>query len=157
VALASGWWHYFQEHSIRVVALAPLSKIIVNKDATDQVAKWTIELATHNIQYEPRTAIKSQALADFLIDWAETQYMPPAPDSMHWKLRFDGSKMRGGLEAGIVITSPIGDRLEYVLQIHFKASKNVAECEAVIHGHKMAKEIGIPRILCFGDSDLVMQ
>lgn len=58
---------------------------------------------------------------------------------------------------GIVITSPIGDRLEYVLQIHFKASKNVAECEAVIHGHKMAKEIGIPRILCFGDSDLVMQ
>jgi diketogulonate reductase-like aldo/keto reductase len=64
--------HYFQEHSIRVVALAPLAEIIGNKDATGRVAKWAIELAAHNIQYEPRTAIKSQALDDFVVDWAET-------------------------------------------------------------------------------------
>ncbi|KAK1612721.1 hypothetical protein QYE76_036394 [Lolium multiflorum] len=68
----------------------------------------------------------------------------------------DGSKMRNGLGAGIVITSPKGDRLDYVLQIHFAASNNVAEYEALIHGLK-AKEIGVRRILCFGDSDLVIQ
>ncbi len=46
----------------------------------------------YTIYYEPHTAIKSQALADFLIDWAETQYLPPAPDSTHWRMHFDGSK-----------------------------------------------------------------
>ena len=60
--------HYFQEHAIKVVSTAPLSEIISNKDATGQVAKWAIILAAHTILYEPRTAIKSQAVADFMVD-----------------------------------------------------------------------------------------
>jgi ribonuclease HI len=40
--------------------------------------------------------------------------------------------------------------------MHFRASNNVAEYEALVHGLKLAKEIGIRRILCFGDSDLVV-
>jgi ribonuclease HI len=35
-------------------------------------------------------------------------------------------------------------------------SNNVTEYEALVHGLKLAKEIGIRRILCFGDSDLVV-
>ncbi|KAM0908399.1 hypothetical protein ACQ4PT_015494 [Festuca glaucescens] len=149
--------HYFQEHPIKVVCTAPLAKIIGSKDANGRVAKWALELAAHSILYEPRTAIKSQALVDFFVDWAEVQYLLPVPDSSHWKMHFDGSKMRGGLGAGIVLTSPKGDRLDYVLQIHFAASNNVAEYEALIHGLKLAKEIGVRRILCFGDFDLVVQ
>ncbi len=57
------------------------------------VAKWAIQLAGHTILYEPRTTIKSQALADFLVEWTETQYLPPPPDSTHWRMHFDGSKM----------------------------------------------------------------
>jgi hypothetical protein len=34
------------------------------------VAKWAIELAAHGLNFEPRTAVKSQALADFVVDWA---------------------------------------------------------------------------------------
>jgi ribonuclease HI len=71
-------------------------------------------------------------------------------------MNFDGSKMSGGLGADVVFTSPKGDKLLYVLQIHFRASNNVAEYEALVHGLKLAKEIGIRRILCFGDSDLVV-
>ena len=59
--------------------------------------------------------------------------------------------------AGIILTSPKGDKLRYVLQIHFTASNNVAEYEALIHGLRLAKELGIRRILCYGDSDLVVQ
>ena len=59
--------------------------------------------------------------------------------------------------ARVVLTSPKREKLEYVLQIHFAASNNVAEYEALIHGIKVAKEIGIRRITCFGDSDLVVQ
>jgi hypothetical protein len=148
---------YFQEHSIMVVCTAPLAEIIGNRDASGQVAKWAIELAPHTILYQPRTAIKSQALADFLVDWAETLYLPPVPDSTHWRIHFDGSKMRTGLGAGIILTSPKGDKLKYVLQIHFAASNNVAEYEALIHGLRLAKELGIRRILCYGDSNLVVQ
>ena len=72
-------------------------------------------------------------------------------------MHFDGSKMRTGLGAGIVLTSPKGDKLRYTLQIHFAASNNVAEYEALIHGLRLAKELGIRRILCYGDSDLVVQ
>jgi ribonuclease HI len=120
------------------------------------VAKWAIELAVHTIQYKPRTTIKSQIIADFFADWGELQYLSPAPDSTYWRMNFDGSKMLGGSGAGVVFTSPKGDKLLYVLQIHFCASNNVAEYEALVHGLKLAKEIGIRRILCFGDSDLVV-
>ena len=54
-------------------------------------------------------------------------------------MHFDGSKMRTGLGAGIVLTSPKGDKLRYTLQIHFAASNNVAEYEALIHGLRLAK------------------
>jgi ribonuclease HI len=71
-------------------------------------------------------------------------------------MNFDGSKMLGGLGTSVVLTSPKGDKLQYVLQMHFCASNNIAEYEALVHGLKLAKEIGIQRILCFGDSDLVV-
>src|SRR3954465_15671547 len=101
---------YFQAHPITVVNSAPLADIMGSRDATSRVAKWAIEIASHGIQYEPRTAIKSQALADFLVDWAEIQYAPPSLGADHWRMHFDGSKMKDGLGAGIVLTSPKGDQ-----------------------------------------------
>ena len=61
--------HYFHDHTVMVVSKAPLKEIINNADATGRVAKWGIELAAFDIQYKPRTAIKSQVLADFVADW----------------------------------------------------------------------------------------
>ena len=72
-------------------------------------------------------------------------------------MHFGSSKMRSGLGASIVLSSPKGDRLHYALQIHFAASNNVPEYEALVHGLRLAKELGIRRILCYGDSDLVVQ
>ena len=84
---------YFQELVVTVVRTAPLSEIIGCQDASGRVAKWALQLAGHTILYEPSTMIKFQALADFLVDWTETQDLPPPPDSMHWCMHFDGSKM----------------------------------------------------------------
>ena len=72
-------------------------------------------------------------------------------------MHFNGSKMRLGLGAGIVLSSPMGDWLKYAMQIHFATSNNVAEYEALVHGLRLAKELGIRRILCYGNSDLVVQ
>jgi ribonuclease HI len=120
------------------------------------VAKWAIELAAHTIQYKPRMTIKSQIIANLFADWGEHQYLPPAPNSTYWRMNFDGSKMLGGLGASVVFTSPKVDKLQYILQIHFRASNNVAKYEALVHGLKLAKEIVIRSILCFGDSDQVV-
>ena len=134
---------------------APLKDIINNADATGRVAKWGIELAAFEIQYKPRTAIKSQVLAEFVADWTEAMESTPLPDSQYWIMHFNASKMKEGSGAGVVLRSPKGDKLSYVLRIHFNATNNVAEYEALLHGLHMAKELGVKRILCFGDSDLV--
>jgi ribonuclease HI len=72
-------------------------------------------------------------------------------------MHFDGSKTIHGLGVGIFLTSPKNDQLRYLLQIHFAASNNVAEYEALVHGLKVSKDIDIRRIMCFSDSDLVIQ
>ncbi|XP_071685255.1 uncharacterized protein [Lolium perenne] len=139
-----------------VVCEVPISEIIGNKDASGRIAKWAIQLAPYVPVYKRRDVIKSQALADFLVDWAEMQYKLPPPETEYWRMHFDGSKLKEGLGAGVVLTSPKGDNLRYVLQIHFRASNNVAEYEALVHGLKVAKEVGVRRIICYGDSDLVV-
>jgi ribonuclease HI len=50
-----------------------------------------------------------------------------------------------------------GEQFKYVLQIHFKASSNGAEYEALIHGLRIAVYLGIKRLLAFGDSKVVIE
>jgi hypothetical protein len=58
--------HYFQEYSISVVTNYPFGDILRIQDATRRISKWAVELDTLNIDFKPRTAIKSQALVDFM-------------------------------------------------------------------------------------------
>ena len=69
---------------------------------------------------------------------------------------FDGSKMLNGSGAGVVLVSPQGDKLIYVLQIHFDSSNNEAEYEALLYGLRMAISLGVRRLMVYGDSDLVV-
>ena len=69
---------------------------------------------------------------------------------------FDGSLMIDGAGAGILLVSPTGERLKYVLQIHFPASNNAAEYEALLHGLRIAVSLGIRRLAVRGDSELVV-
>ena len=123
--------HYFSDHSVTVVSDAPLWEILHNRNATGRVAKWAIELLPLDIQFEAKKAIKSQAIADFLAEWVEQQLLTQI-HSEHWTMFFDGSKMLNGSSAGVVLVSPRGDKLSYVLQIHFDSSNNEAEYEAVL-------------------------
>jgi hypothetical protein len=51
--------HYFQEYSISVVTDYPLGDILRNQDATGRMSKWAVELGALNIDFKPRTTIKS--------------------------------------------------------------------------------------------------
>ena len=62
--------------------------------------------------------------------------------------------MLAGLGAGVVLTSPTGDVVKYVLQILYTDSNNAAEYEALLHGLRMAVSMGIQRLEVRGDSNL---
>ena len=59
------------------------------------------------------------------------------------------------LGVGIFFISPSRDHLRYVLRIHFLASNNATEYEACLHGLCIAVELGVKRLLVYGDSMLV--
>src|SRR3954465_4617105 len=107
--------HYFQENPITVVSKAPLSDIINNNDTIERVAKWGIELAAFEITYKRRDAIKSQVLADFIVDWTEMPDATPLPEPEYWVMHFDRSKMLNVSGAGALLQSPQGDKLHYIL------------------------------------------
>jgi hypothetical protein len=75
--------HSFYDHKITMVSKAPPKDIINNNDARGRVAKWGIELASFDIDYKPHTAIKSQALREFMVDWKEAQETTPVPEPEH--------------------------------------------------------------------------
>ena len=72
-------------------------------------------------------------------------------------MHFNGARQLEGSGAGVVLTSPRGDKFSYVLQILFTCTNNAAEYEALLHGLRIAKEMNISRIRCLGHSDLVSQ
>jgi len=65
---------------------------------------------------------------------------------------FDGSLMKTGAGAGLLFISPLGVHIRYVIRIHFAASNNVAEYEALVNGLKIAIELGVRRLDFRGDS-----
>ena len=54
-----------------VVTSFPLGEVVHNQDATGRTVKWALELMDQGIAYAPRTAIKSQVLANFIAEWTE--------------------------------------------------------------------------------------
>ena len=74
-------------------------------------------------------------------------------------MHFDGafSCRNGG--AGVVLTSPKGDKLYYAIQLCFtidKISNNIAEYEGLLAGLRAAIALGVKRLLIKGDSQLLV-
>ena len=148
--------HYFQACSITVASEVPLNDIINNPDATGRIANWAIELLPFDITNKPRRAIKSQVVTYFFAEWREAELPKEYDAYSNWIMHFDGSKMLAGLGAGVVLTYPIGDTVQYVLQILHTDSNNAAEYEALLHGLRMAVSMGIQCLKVRGDSNLAI-
>jgi hypothetical protein len=72
--------HYFQAHKIVVVTSYPLRAILHNSNTMGNIAKWVAELAGFQLDFQPRHAIKSQVLADFVAEWTPTPSLPRGLD-----------------------------------------------------------------------------
>jgi hypothetical protein len=103
--------YYFDAHPITVVSNYLLGEVIQNPEAEGRIAKWALELMGQNISYAPRSAIKSQVLADFVAEWTEIQTLPVLIEHMTWILYFDGSVIKKGVGVGLVFISPLGVRM----------------------------------------------
>jgi len=55
---------------------------------------------------------------------------------------FDGSVMAPGSGVGVVLISPDGSMLRYAIRLHFLASNNTVEYEALINGLRITIELG---------------
>jgi hypothetical protein len=116
------------------VSKYPLGEIIQNPEAEGRIAKWALELMGKNVTYAPCCVIKSQVLIDFVAEWTEMQTPPALIEHETWTMYFDGSVMKEGADVGLVFISPLGVRMEYMVQLHFPASNNDAEYKALING-----------------------
>jgi ribonuclease HI len=88
-------------------------------------------------------------LTDFVAEWTEIQTPPTPIEHETWIMYFNGSVMKEGAGVGLVLISPLGVHMEYMVQLHFPTSNNVTEYEALINGLRIAVEIRV-------DSELVV-
>jgi ribonuclease HI len=97
-------------------------------------------------------------MPDFIAEWTKAQ-MPELPDLLNsWTIYVDVSKRFSGAGAGVVLVSPQGDKMRYVLRMRFaNPSNNEAEYEAVLHDMCMVKACGATRIKIHGESNLIAQ
>jgi hypothetical protein len=61
--------HYFDDHKVIVVTGFLIGDVLHNKEAIGMITKWACELGAHDIEFRPRTTIKTQALVDFESEW----------------------------------------------------------------------------------------
>ena len=64
---------YFQAHTVVVLTDKPLWQVMSNLKAAGRMALWAIELSGFNIQYRPRTAIKGQVVANFIMEFTNVE------------------------------------------------------------------------------------
>ena len=113
---------YFQAHSVKVPAEYPMKQILHKPETSGRLIKWAIELSEFDIRYKPRTAVKGQILADFIMEFTpaqSTKVTQLAPDLLIWRLSVDGAANAQGSGVGLILTSPDGIDTEYTLKFGF--------------------------------------
>nr|XP_025640759.1 uncharacterized protein LOC112735437 [Arachis hypogaea] len=104
---------------------------------------WAIELSQYDLRYEPRHAIKAQAMADFFV---EVTSDPTENTDTRWKLPVDGASNQTSGGAEIILESPTGVIYEQSVKFEFPVSNNQAEYEALLGGLTLAREVGATRL-----------
>nr|GEU37751.1 CO dehydrogenase flavoprotein-like, FAD-binding, subdomain 2 [Tanacetum cinerariifolium] len=137
----------------------PMEKLILAL-VMGRLLKWRFELGENDIQYRPRTSVKGQILADFIVERPEDDTPDTSMEDKEelpdpWILFTDGSSCIDGSGAGLIITNSEGMEFTYVLRFRFNATNNEAEYEAFIAGLRIAGQLGVQNLQANVDSKLV--
>ena len=146
---------YFQAHTIEVPTEYPMKQILHKPETSGRLIKWAIELSEFDIRYKPRTEVKGQILAYFIMEFTPTESTEATqltPDLPIWRLSVDGAANAQGSGAGLILTSPDGINVEYAPRFGFQASNNEAEYEAVIAELSLAHSMEADQLEVSNDS-----
>ena len=153
---------YFEGRTITVVSSYPLERVLQSKDATGRIAEWAMELSGLGLQFKRADTIKSHALVDFTAEWTETTIetkeeessLPGKEEPNTWIHYFDGSLSMGQAGVGVLLVSPMGEQLRYVVQMPYKAglTNNTAKYEGLLARLRMALGVGVTNLIARGDS-----
>lgn len=94
------------------------------------MVQWAIKLSQFDIEYKPRTVIKAQVLANFIVEITLSEDENVQDTSTLWTIHTYGSSEQKMGEVRVVITSPEGDILKYEVQLQFLITNNKVEYEA---------------------------
>ncbi|GJY36207.1 reverse transcriptase domain-containing protein [Tanacetum coccineum] len=140
--------------------LASLNRFMSKSEISGRMLKWKFKLEGYDIQYRPRTSIKGQILADFIVErpneessdepMAEPEELPET-----WTLFIDGSSCIDGSRAGLILTNPEGVEFTYAMRFRFEATNNEAEYEALIAGLRITEQMGVKKLQANVDARLV--
>ena len=64
---------YFQAHTIEIPTEHLMKQIFHKPETSRRLIKWATELSEFDIRYKPRTVIKGQVLADFIMEFTSTK------------------------------------------------------------------------------------
>ena len=104
-----------------------------------------------------RTAIKSQALTEFLADWTpKDEGQEEVPLDPVWIIYCDETWGASGASTTTVVSSPSGIKLQYADRLHFQTTNNVEEYEAVLLGLREAKALSARWVLVKTNSSVVV-
>ena len=137
-----------------------MKQILHKLETSGRLIKWVIELSEFDIRYKPRTTVKGQILADFIMEFTpvqSTEATQLAPDLPIWRLFVDGATNAQGSGARLILTSPDGIDTEYALRFSFQVSNNEAEYEVVIAGLNLAHFMEANQLEVSSDSQLVVK
>ncbi|XP_057760093.1 uncharacterized protein LOC130980426 [Arachis stenosperma] len=151
-AMAAVLRQYFQGHQVIVRTDQGIRHVLQKLDLGGRMMTWAIELSQYDLRYEPRHAIKAQAMADFLV---EVTGDPTESLSARWKLYVDGASNQTFGGAGIILESPTGVVYEQSIKFEFPVSNNQVEYEALLGGLVLDREVGATRLEICSDSQVV--
>ena len=112
---------------------------------------WLVELSEFKIQYKPRTTIKAQALADFLVEMVDEHLEAEFPRGTQ---HVNGASSSKGSGASIILEGDIV--VELSVKSEFPISNNQAEYKALITGLLLATNMGASRLTIYSDSQIQM-
>ena len=141
---------YFQSHQLVVKTNYPMKQVLRKPELAGRMVAWFVELSEFDIHYEPHDLMKTQLIADFLVEFTWNDITTPN----WWTLYVDGAYVKGS-GAGIILEVPNNITLEQALKLNFRVSNNQTRHEALIAGLKLAREVRAKRLRCYIESQLV--
>ncbi|XP_075473370.1 uncharacterized protein LOC142504379 [Primulina tabacum] len=113
-----------------------VSSVLVKEEGSDQKPVYYVSHALRGLELRWSNPMRRK--------YGEYSWMP-------------GASSLAGCGVGVVIISPLGEKIKLALRIDSRVTNNEDEYEAVLAGVQAAREVGASRIILYSDSKLINQ